>query len=130
MHCLFIQDKDVALAMPALLKDSIVVPKIHKNAIAGPYAKQWKGACKKESGAIKRFLVFDSKTPCPAYRNPKQVQMGLEIHARAEHMHQDVEGVTCDTRLPAAAVSGLPFDLRSYCEVVHYPHSAIRSWNI
>ena len=69
MHCLFLQNEGVALATPALLAESIVLPKNYENAIAGPYAEQWKGACDKESGALQRFHVFDSKTPCPASGN-------------------------------------------------------------
>jgi hypothetical protein len=70
MHCLFIRSEGFALAMLALLADLIVLLKNYENAIAGPYAEQWKGACQKESGALKRVHVFDSKTPCPAFRKP------------------------------------------------------------
>ena len=70
MHCLFIRDEGVALAMLALLADSIILPKNYENASAGPYSEQWKGACGKECGALERFQVFGSKTPCPANRKP------------------------------------------------------------
>jgi hypothetical protein len=70
MHCLFLRNEGFALATPALLADSIVLPKNYENAIAGPYAEQWEGACKKESGALERFRVFNSKTPCPTFRKP------------------------------------------------------------
>jgi hypothetical protein len=70
MHCLFLRNEGVALATPALLADSIVLPKNCESAIAGPYAEQWKGACEKESRALERFRVFDSKTPCPTFRKP------------------------------------------------------------
>jgi hypothetical protein len=70
MHCLFLRNGGVALATPALLADSIILPKNYESAIAGPYAEQWKGACEKESGALERFRLFDSKTPCPTFRKP------------------------------------------------------------
>jgi hypothetical protein len=64
MHCLFMRNEGVALAMPALLADLIVLPKNYENAIARSYSEQSKGACEKESGALERLQVFDSKTPC------------------------------------------------------------------
>jgi hypothetical protein len=57
MHCLFLRNEGVALATPALLADSIVLPKNYERALAGPYAEQWKGACEKESGALEHFQV-------------------------------------------------------------------------
>lgn len=67
-QCLFVRKAGIALAMPALLADSIILPRNYEDAIAGPYAKQWKGACEKESGALESSQVFDSETLCPAYR--------------------------------------------------------------
>ena len=70
LHCLFLRNEGIALAMPALLADSIILPKNYEIAIAGFYSEQWKGAYEKESGALERFQVFDSKTLCPANRKP------------------------------------------------------------
>lgn len=47
MHCPFLRNEGVTLATPALLADSIVLPKNYESVIAGPYAEQWKGACEK-----------------------------------------------------------------------------------
>lgn len=68
MHCLFIRNGRSAMAKPALLADYIVLPKNYEHAMTGLYAKFWKKACNIESGALARFNVFDTKTPCPGNR--------------------------------------------------------------
>ena len=65
IHCLFIRNEGIALAMPELLTDSIVLPNNYEDAIAGLYSTQRKEACEKESGALERFRVFNSKIPGP-----------------------------------------------------------------
>ena len=59
-----------------------------------------------------------------------QIQMGLEMQARAELIYQDVKGETCNPWLPATTVSGLQLDLRPHCEIIHYSHPVIRGWNL
>ena len=66
IHCLFIRDEGIAMAMPALLADY----NNYEGAMAGPNSNEWKVACKKQSGAVERFQVFDNATSCPAYRKP------------------------------------------------------------
>ena len=39
MHCLYIRDEGSAMAMGALLADSIVLPKNYEHAMAGLFAK-------------------------------------------------------------------------------------------
>jgi len=68
IHCLCIRDKGAAMAMGALFADSIVLPKNYEYAMAGLFAKFWKKACEVESGALARFNVFDTETPCSSNR--------------------------------------------------------------
>ena len=66
----------------------------------------------------------------PDLQETDQVQMGLEMQARAEQFYQDLEGKTCYARMLTEAVLGLQLDLCSHCEVIHHLHPAIRSWNV
>ena len=59
LHCLFLRNEGIALAMPALLADLIVLPQNYEDMIAGLYASNGKDHAKRSPGHL---IVFQFST--------------------------------------------------------------------
>ena len=66
----------------------------------------------------------------PSTQKANTIEMGMEMQAGTERIHQDMEGKACHPWLSTTAILGLQFDVRTDCTIIYDPHLAADSRDI